>query len=201
MSRAQIPSIRYGVCIGLIMCTGFAAGGSAQKGREQMAMRRIEVERFSVVSSRAFDDVVAAVEAKIGHPDMSAFRREVTAARNGGELEKVVNGAVGPSGIMEFARYDLGEILQKENGTNRPRIVRLVMGNPLIMKEMVKFVPDAGSYAPVTVLIDERADGVHLSYDRMASFLAPYGNAQALKVARELDAKIESMLVGAAEAK
>jgi hypothetical protein len=53
----------------------------------------------------------------------------------------------------------------------------------------------------VTVPIDERADGVHLSYDRMASFLAPYGNAQPLKVARELDAKIESLLVAAAAGK
>jgi hypothetical protein len=41
-------------------------------------------------------------------------------------------------------------------------------------------VPDAGSYAPVTILIDERPDGVHLSYDRMGSLLAPYGNAEAL---------------------
>jgi len=72
--------------------------------------------------------------------------------------------------------------------------VRLVIGNPLIMKEMVKHVPDAGSYAPVTVLIDERADGVHLSYDRMASFLEHYGNADALAVARKLDSKIETLL-------
>ena len=36
---------------------------------------------------------------------------------------------------------------------------------------MAKHVPDAGSYAPVTVLVDERADGVHLSYDKMASLL------------------------------
>jgi hypothetical protein len=49
-------------------------------------------------------------------------------------------------------------------------------------------------YALVTVLVDERADGVHLSYDRMASFLAPYGNAQALAVARDLDSKIETVL-------
>jgi hypothetical protein len=49
---------------------------------------------------------------------------------------------------------------------------------------MAKHVPDAGSYAPVTVLVDERADGVHLSYDRMASFLAPYGNRDAVVVAR-----------------
>ena len=45
-----------------------------------------------------------------------------------------------------------------------------------MMKEMAKHVPDAGSYAPVKILIDERADGVRLSHDRMASLLAPYGN-------------------------
>ena len=66
------------------------------------------------------------------------------------------------------------------------------------MKEMAKHVPEAGSYAPVTVLVDERADGVHLSYDRMASFLAVYGNSEALAVARELDKKVEDILSDAA---
>ena len=75
-----------------------------------------------------------------------------------------------------------------------PKIVRLVIGNPLVMKEMAKHVPDAGSYAPVTVLVDDRPDGVHLSYDKMASFLAPYGNSDALAVARDLDSKIENLL-------
>jgi hypothetical protein len=41
------------------------------------------------------------------------------------------------------------------------------------MKEMAEPIPDAGSYAPVIVLVDERPDGVHLSYDRMTSFLMP----------------------------
>jgi hypothetical protein len=66
------------------------------------------------------------------------------------------------------------------------------------MKEMAKHVPDAGSYAPVTVLVDERVDGVHLSYDRMASFLAVYGNSEALAVAKELDKKVEDILSDAA---
>jgi hypothetical protein len=61
-------------------------------------------------------------------------------------------------------------------------------------------VPDAGSYAPVTFLIDERPDGVHLSYDRMASFLAPYGDTEALAVARDLDSKVETLLQRAAGA-
>jgi hypothetical protein len=59
---------------------------------------------------------------------------------------------------------------------------------------MAKHVPDAGSYAPVTVLVDERADGVHLSYDRMENYLAAYGNRDALEVARSLDRKVEDLL-------
>ncbi len=55
-----------------------------------------------------------------------------------------------------------------------------------------------GAYAPVTVLVDERPDGVHLSYDRMASFLAPYGNHDALRVAEDLDKKVETLLRSAA---
>jgi uncharacterized protein (DUF302 family) len=97
-----------------------------------------------------------------------------------------------------FMQLDHGAILRKETGRETPKMIRFVIGNPLIMKEMVKHVPDAGSYAPVTVLVDERADGVHLSYDRMASFLAPYGNRDALEVARNLDRKIEDLLRQAA---
>ena len=62
--------------------------------------------------------------------------------------------------------------------------MRFLIGNPLIMKEMAKHVPDAGAYAPVTILVDERADGVHLTYDKMTSLLAPYKNSNALKVAK-----------------
>jgi hypothetical protein len=68
----------------------------------------------------------------------------------------------------------------------------------IIMSAMVRHVPDAGSYAPISVLINERQDGVHLSYDRMASFLSMYGNAEALKVAQDLDREIEALLVAAA---
>ena len=99
---------------------------------------------------------------------------------------------------MLFLQLDQGAVLQKETGQDTPRIMRLLIGNPLIMKEMAKHVPDAGSYAPVTVLVDERADGVHLSYDRMASFLAAYGNRDALDVARDLDSKVEDLLRNAA---
>jgi hypothetical protein len=62
---------------------------------------------------------------------------------------------------------------------------------------MTRLVADAGSFAPVTVLIDQRPDGVHLSYGEMASFLAPYGNAEALSIARDLDTKVRRVLESA----
>jgi hypothetical protein len=49
----------------------------------------------------------------------------------------------------------------------------------------------------VTVLIDQRPDGVHLSYDEMAGFLAPYGNAEASRIARDPDEKVKRLLESA----
>jgi uncharacterized protein (DUF302 family) len=164
-----------------------------------MATRQIKVQRFSVISSKPFNDVIGRFEAEIGHPDMSAFPKNISAAGTEAELERVVNNAVGPSGLMEFARFDLGDVLRKELEGRAPSSLRFVVGNPIIMKQMVKHVPDAGSYAPVTILVDERPDGVHLSYDTMASFLGPYGSRDALKVAEDLDSKVESLLTAAAQ--
>lgn len=159
-----------------------------------MAIRQISVERFSVTSRKPFRDVLAILHAAVGHPDMSKFRNDVGEAKTFTELEKVIHSAVGESGFMEFARFDHGEVVHKGEKAHMPGMVRLVIGNPLIMRQMVKRVPDAGSYAPVTILVDERPNGVHLSYDRMASFIGPYGNAEALKVAQDLDSKVEALL-------
>ncbi len=164
-----------------------------------MSIREIQIQRITLVSTESFDTVMARIDAQIGHPDMAAFRKTFSDAQNNTEMEKVVNQATKPNGIMEFTRFDLGEVLRKERGASTPRIVRIVAGNPLIMKEMVKHVTDAGSYAPITILIEEHVDAVRISYDRMASYLASYGNSDALRVARELDAKIEKILATAAE--
>jgi uncharacterized protein (DUF302 family) len=168
------------------------------RGSAQATTRAIAVERLSVVSAKPFEAVVAAFESQIGRPDMHAFVRDLSATQTYEQMEKVVQAAVGKPGLMEFARFDLGFVLQKEPAGRDAKSLRLLVGNPLVMKEMTKHVADAGSYAPVTVLIDERTDGVHLSYDQMASFLSPYGNAAALQVARDLDAKIEDICRAAA---
>ena len=163
-----------------------------------MTVRKVEIERFSLISSKPFEMVVGALKAAVGHPDMGEFFKATNDARTFAELKSAVQKGLGRTGLMMFIEFDLGAILRKETGLDTPKIMRFVIGNPLIMKEIAQHVPDAGSYTPVTILVDERPDGVHLSYDRMAALLFPYGNTDALAVARDLDAKIENLLREAA---
>jgi uncharacterized protein (DUF302 family) len=201
MGISRVFQMVSGIAFGLATCVGMSdQSAPTTKGKAtHMSFQEVHVQRVSIVTTEPFDTVVARIDAQIGHPDMAALRKSLSAAQNEAEMEKVLNPVTQPNGLMEFIRFDHGEVLQKENGTAKPRILRIVAGNPLIMKEMVKHVVDAGSYAPVSILIEERPDDVRISYDRMASYIAPYGNRDALKVARELDAKVERILTAAAK--
>src|SRR6202045_5341805 len=103
---------------------------------------------------KQFDEVIAGVNAAIGHPDMAEFGRSTHEARSFAELKSAVEKGLSKTGLMLFMQLDQGAVLQKEAGQETPRIIRLLIGNPLIMNEMSKHIPDAGSYAPVTVLVD-----------------------------------------------
>jgi hypothetical protein len=163
-----------------------------------MPIRQFAVERFSVVSAKPMEDVMAAIDAAIGHPNLGQMHREVGATTTYAEMEAVIRRVLGPTDLMEFMRLDMGSYLAKGRAGATPRSMRLLVGNPLIMRRMAEHVPDAASYAPVTILIDERPDGVQITYDRMASFLASYENADALEVAADLDRKVEALLRSAA---
>jgi uncharacterized protein (DUF302 family) len=180
---------------------GFRSGARSQHSRQRkngMPIKTIEVQRFSRTTSRSFEAVVASLKAGVGRLDLAAFASASKSPGTFAELEEVINRDMGKTHLMLFLEFDHGAVLRKETGLNKPKIMRLVIGNPLVMKEMAKHVPDAGSYAPVTVLVDEREDGVHLSYDKMVSFLTPYGNQQALTIAHDLDHKIVKLLNDAA---
>jgi uncharacterized protein (DUF302 family) len=163
-----------------------------------MVTTTLNVERASYVSQKPFHEVLKALDASVGHPNMAELSRNIRKANTVWEVDEIVRASVGSSGLIEFLRFNHGEVVHKGKSGSIPGLVRLVVGNPSIMRRMAEHVPDAGSYAPVTILIDERPDGTHLSYDRMASLLESYGNEDALKVARDLDAKIEILLASAA---
>jgi uncharacterized protein (DUF302 family) len=120
---------------------------------ENMTIIKIEVERVSVISSKPFEKIVEVLKAAVGQPDMSECAKATKCAQTLADLESAVRKGLGRTDLMLFMELDHGAILQKESDKAAPKIVRFVIANPLIMKEMAKHAPDAGSYAPVTVLM------------------------------------------------
>jgi uncharacterized protein (DUF302 family) len=162
-----------------------------------MMTKTIAVERVTFVSKRSLEEVLAGLDKGIGRPNFSELGRRMNEAATFSEYEAIIRGAVGSADLMEFMRLDLGSALRKDPAVAAYKIIRIIAGNPLIMKQMTEFVPDAGSYAPVTILVYEREDGVHVSYDTMASHLADCGDERALQVAKDLDAKVLRLLTEA----
>ena len=111
-------------------------------------IRKIEIERFSLSSSKPFDEVLAGVHAGIGHPNMAEFGRSTHEARSFAELGSAIEKGLSKAGLMLFMQLDHGAVMRKETGREIPKMIRLVVGNPLIMKEMAKHVPDAGLVCP-----------------------------------------------------
>jgi uncharacterized protein (DUF302 family) len=159
-----------------------------------LPLTKLKVERLSLISDKPFKSVLAAIRGGIGHPDMNKLWEEIWSADSFQRVESIVKPVLGPTGLMQFGEFDDGGFIRKDRGEGTPQSMRLLIGNPLIMKEMTELVPDAAAYAPVTILIDEREGKVHLSYDRMASLLSGYNNSGATKIAEALDAKIETLM-------
>jgi hypothetical protein len=73
-------------------------------------IRKVEVERFSLTSSKPFDQVAGALDAAIGHPDMAEFVRSTHEARSFAELKSSVERGLGKSGLMLFMSLDHGAV-------------------------------------------------------------------------------------------
>jgi hypothetical protein len=73
----------------------------------------VEVERFSLISSRPFDKILAAIKAAIGHPDIVAFAKRIAAAPTFPEFESVVREGLGKTDLMLFMELDHRAVIRK----------------------------------------------------------------------------------------
>jgi uncharacterized protein (DUF302 family) len=76
-------------------------------------------------------------------------------------------------------------------------MIRIIAGNPMIMRGMTQSVPAAGAYAPVTILIYQFGGDVHVCYDTLSSLLAAYDSPEARQIARDLDNKVVRLIESA----
>jgi hypothetical protein len=159
---------------------------------------QVVVQRHAFATDRPFASVLDGVYGGISQPDIGALFGELAAATSYEEFSDLVKQAQGSVGLIRFMHLDLDTVLTLDPGapdwTGR-RLVRLIAGNPVTMGEMTRHVPDAGSYAPVTILIQELPDGgTRVAYDTVASSIAPYDDAAATEVARRLDTEVVGLL-------
>jgi uncharacterized protein (DUF302 family) len=157
----------------------------------------VAVRRHVFTSERPFQNVLDGIFGGISQPDIGALFAKLAASTSYAEFSSLVQQAQGSAGLMVFLRLDLDNALALDPQAHQGgrRLVRLIAGNPVTMGQMTRHVPDAGSYAPVTILIEELPEGgTRVAYDTVTSELAPYGDAAAAQVAKRLDAEVLGLL-------
>src|SRR5580693_9578354 len=158
----------------------------------------VALRRHIFDSERPFAQVLDGIFGGISQPDIGQLFAQLQASTSYEQFSSLVGQAQGSAGLMRFLQLDLDSALtldpQATDWAGR-RLVRLIAGNPVTMGEMTRHVADAGSYAPVTILIQQLPDGgTRIAYDTVASAIAPYRDAAAAKVAEHLDAEVLGLL-------
>jgi hypothetical protein len=158
----------------------------------------VAVSRHIIDAQRPFSEVLDGIFGGISRPDIAELFSKLSASTSYDEFSALVRQAQGSAGLMLFLQLELDAALAldpRATGRAGRRLVRLIAGNPVTMGEMSRHVADAGSYAPVTILVEEMPGGAtRVAYDTVASAIAPYQDAATAQVADQLDAEVLGLL-------
>lgn len=153
-------------------------------------------ERLCFTSTKAFEDVLAGLYRGISKPNFDELKQRLEKAHDLAEFAQIVKKAVGSAGLLEFLHLDLGAAL-RVGSSGSYRMIRIIAGNPMIMRSMTQNAPAAGSYAPVTILIYQFGGDVRVCYDTLSSLLAAYDSPEARQIAQDLDNKVVRLIESA----
>jgi uncharacterized protein (DUF302 family) len=151
---------------------------------------RFEGVRLRYPSTRSYDEVVTALLDDIGHTPVPI--NDVAVGADTWETYRGrVEPHVGPSGFMLFALLDHGAWLPTA-GVGR-RVLRVILGNPLIAITMMRHDVTAGLFAPVEVLVTDDGDGAALTYVQPSSLMVVQPNPELAAAAAQLDDKLATL--------
>jgi len=151
---------------------------------------RFEGVRVRYDSAKGYDELLGALLADIG--DKAVSLDEVATASDWQSYQDTVEPLAGPSGFMLFNLIDHGAWITKA-GIDR-KVMRVVLGNPLIAITMLRHDVTAGLFAPVELLILDEGEGrSSLTYVKPSSVMVVEKNPELLAAAEELDAKLAAL--------
>jgi uncharacterized protein (DUF302 family) len=162
-----------------------------------MEILHAQIERLCFTSKKPFEDVLTGLYSGISRPNIDELKQRLKRVHDLAEFAQTVDAAVGSVGLLEFLNLDLGAALRVGPLRSPYRMIRIIAGNPIIMRSMTQTVPAAGSYAPITILIYQFDGDVFVCYDSLASLLAIYDSTEAWQIAKDLDKKVIGLIESA----
>lgn len=147
--------------------------------------------RVQLDSNKSYDELVGALFADVGDKPVP-IEDLVPALGSWDSLQAEVESRVGPSGFMLFGLFDHGAWIKKA-GIDR-KVLRAIIGNPLIAITMLRHDVAAGLFAPVELLLVQHDDGHgSLIYVKPSSLMVIESNPPLLAAAQQLDAKLYAL--------
>jgi uncharacterized protein (DUF302 family) len=151
-----------------------------------------EGKRIQLVSPKTFDDVMDALLSDIGKTPVDA-EAIATKFESWEAYEREMQTHVGPSGFMLFMLIDHGIWIKKASIARK--MMRVILGNPLIAITMIRHDLTAGLFAPVELLVTEEEGGrTSVTYVQPSSLMVVETNDELLEAALKLDTKLAALV-------
>jgi uncharacterized protein (DUF302 family) len=159
---------------------------------------RISVEHVVVASKRPYQQVIDALQARLG-PVVNwdeILHQLMDAKVSWEQLTKECEAHIGPSGLTLFYQVEHSPYLAVLGKGSRA--TQYTIGNPLLASYMTKHTPEAALYAPFKVVVYQDEEGrTFVAYDNFASLLAQYHNEEITRTAQEVQQKLAALVAEA----
>ncbi len=159
------------------------------------SIRPFEARRVRVESTRSFEEVLLNLRKVVGRTIIpQGNTQKAGSAPTREQFEHVIQSQVGESDFTLFFEINYGQWLPLF-GIER-KVVRWILGNPLIAITMIQHDITASLFAPVELLLveNESGDGSTVIYDVPSSLMVIEPNPALLAAARALDGKLEALV-------
>ncbi len=166
------------------------------KVQSSTVTREFKGQRIQVDTSLSFADVRDRLGELLGHTSIPEINALAQTAKNQTDYTREIEKRfVGKSGFMLFAEINHGPWI-KVFGINR-KVLRLILGNPLIAITMIRHDVKAGLFVPVELLLTDQpgGTGASLTYVRPSSLIEVEENFELLTAAKALDDKLEALVM------
>lgn len=155
-------------------------------------IQQISVEHVTFLSTRTFEDVLAAFHEQVGALEEIGWDAIPAASSNTEDLERRVREVLGPSGFTRFLTIDHGRWISMRGTPTK--FIQFTLGNPMIAITMMKHHIEAGLDVPVRLAIYEDADGkVRVVFNTPSSLMSGLANKDVEAAALKLDAKMMAL--------